>query len=52
MSYANNGTDTIPSSCAQAYPAEQWKCMLAQYLAYFVETPIFITQSEYDFWSI
>ena len=29
-----------------------WKCMMAQYLLKYVESPVFIVESSYDSWSI
>ena len=38
--------------CSAAYPDEKWKCMFTQYLIQFIKTPLFISESEYDSWSV
>jgi hypothetical protein len=38
--------------CLAANAGEKWKCLMAQYIAPHVETPIFVMNSDYDAWQM
>ena len=38
--------------CLAANAGEKWKCLMAQYIAPHVETPIFVLNSDYDAWQM
>jgi len=38
--------------CLAANAGEKWKCLMAQYIAPHLETPIFVMNSDYDAWQM
>jgi hypothetical protein len=38
--------------CLAANAGEKWKCLMAQYIAPHVETPMFVMNSDYDAWQM
>jgi hypothetical protein len=38
--------------CLEANAGEKWKCLMAQYIAPHVETPMFVLNSNYDAWQM
>ena len=42
------GASTRLGACADTFPDEQWKCLLAQYRAPLVEQPYFLIASQFD----
>jgi len=38
--------------CLSAYKGEEWKCLMAPYIAPYIKTPIFVMNSAYDAWQM
>ena len=48
-----NVSTSVNSACAAFYPqSEQWKCFMAQYVAPFIQTPLFLAQDTMDSWQM
>ncbi|CAD8118533.1 unnamed protein product [Paramecium sonneborni] len=52
MQLSNSELSPPNTRCVQSNPNEQWKCLFAQYLIEYIDTPIFFVQSPYDSWCI
>jgi len=49
---ANVDLATPVAGCNAKYKDELWRCMFAQYLYPFIQSPLFVVNSLYDSWSI
>lgn len=52
MQYSNVEMDPPIAECRKTYPKELWKCLFVEYVIYMVRAQMFITQSQYDLWTI
>ena len=43
-----NSSNALNQNCLAAYPGEEWKCFMAQYMAPYVRQQLFIVQSRFD----
>jgi len=42
----------VNEACVRAHPTDDWKCMFAEHMAPFVQTPTLVLQSAFDAWDV
>lgn len=48
LEFMPNARNRLGQACVQAYPDEEWKCLLGEYRAPLLQHPFFLSESQYD----